>query len=67
MLPFYNVLEDAVEEVFSSQETQIEYDFHYLKNDKVEHVPLYHLLNDIFFSSFYIIFFNLHDHFLKVI
>ena len=65
--PFSHVLAHAVEYIFSSQETQSEYDFHNLKKDKVEHVLLYHFLNDIFFVSFFIIFFNLHGHFLNVI
>ena len=50
---------------FFSQETQFEHDFLNLKNDKVEHVLLYHFLNEIFLSSFFIIFFILQDHFFK--
>ena len=45
-----------VEKVFSSQETQLEYNFHH-----------YHFLNDISFLSFFIIFFNLNDHSLNAI
>ena len=48
----YSGFSTWVEYVFSSQETQFGFDFHHLKTDKVEHVLLYHFLNDIFFCHF---------------